>query len=75
MDLFAPLKALRAALTPREVFESALTTVAFCFVDHHEYFDFDATRAVPAEWLEDGTLIEVLHGVGCLRFLQDYTLT
>lgn len=42
----------------------AFTTVTFCIVDHHEYFDFDATHAVTAEWLEDGTLVEVLHGVG-----------
>ena len=56
------------------MFESALTTVAFCFVDHHEYFDFDATRTVPAKLLEDGTLVETLNGVSCPRFSQDYTL-
>ncbi|KAH0286110.1 hypothetical protein KCU62_g7017, partial [Aureobasidium sp. EXF-3399] len=40
-DLFVPSHTLRAAFTSREMFESALTTVSFAFVDHHEYFDFD----------------------------------
>ena len=62
-DLFVPLRTLRAAPTSRKVFESALTTVSSAFVDRHEYYDFDVLGFAPTEFLEDGTLIEVL-GVG-----------
>ncbi|KAG9606307.1 hypothetical protein KCU77_g196, partial [Aureobasidium melanogenum] len=36
---------LRAASVSMTMFESALTTVSFTFVDHHEYFGHDHTNA------------------------------
>lgn len=30
---------------------------------------------IPAEWLEDGTLVEVLHGVSFLRIYHKHLLT
>jgi len=56
------------------VFESALTTVSFAFVGHHEYHDFDVLGLAPTKILEDGTLIEIL-GVGFLSFYLNYMLT
>ena len=42
--LYARFDDLRAAAASKEMFESALTTVTFNFVDHHEYYDFDTTH-------------------------------
>ena len=56
------------------MFESALTTVSFAFVGHHEYHDFDVLGLAPNEFLEDGNLIEIL-GVGFLSFYLNYMLT
>jgi hypothetical protein len=43
--MYARFDDLRAAAASKEMFESALTTVTFEFVDHHEYFAFDHTHA------------------------------
>jgi len=43
--LYARFDDLRAAAASKEMFESALTTVAFNFADHHEYYDFDTTHS------------------------------
>ena len=43
-SLYARFDDLRAAAASKEMFESALTTVSFAFVDHHEYFGFDYTH-------------------------------
>ena len=56
------------------MFESALTTVSFAFVGHHEYHDFDVLGLASTKILEDGTLIEIL-GVGFLSFYLNYMLT
>lgn len=44
MCLYARFDDLRAAAASKEMFESALTTVTFAFIDHHEYYDFDPTH-------------------------------
>jgi hypothetical protein len=45
VSLYARFDDLRAAAASKDMFESALTTVTFEFVDHHEYFAFDHTHA------------------------------
>ncbi|KAG9711216.1 hypothetical protein KCU77_g137, partial [Aureobasidium melanogenum] len=43
--LYCRVDDLRAAAASKTMFESALTTVSFTFVDHHEYFGHDHTNA------------------------------
>ncbi|KAG9761005.1 hypothetical protein KCU73_g2607, partial [Aureobasidium melanogenum] len=43
--LYSRFDDLRAAAASKTMFESALTTVSFTFVDHHEYFGHDHTNA------------------------------
>lgn len=43
--LYCRFDDLRAAAASKTMFESALTTVSFAFVDHHEYFGHDHTNA------------------------------
>ncbi|KAH0280456.1 hypothetical protein KCU91_g1020, partial [Aureobasidium melanogenum] len=43
--LYCRFDNLRAAAASKTMFESALTTVSFTFVDHHEYFGHDHTNA------------------------------
>jgi hypothetical protein len=43
-SLYARFDDLRAAAASKDMFETALTTVTFEFVDHHEYFAFDYTH-------------------------------
>jgi hypothetical protein len=45
LSLYARFYDLRAAAASKEMFETALTTATFEFVDHHEYFAFDHTHA------------------------------
>ncbi|KAG9588115.1 hypothetical protein KCU77_g7467, partial [Aureobasidium melanogenum] len=42
--LYCRFDDLRAAAASKTMFESALTTVSFTFVDHHEYFGHDHTN-------------------------------
>ncbi|KAI5208502.1 hypothetical protein E4T39_01388 [Aureobasidium subglaciale] len=41
ISLYCRFDDLRAASSSKIMFESALTTVSFCFVDHNEYFGVD----------------------------------
>ncbi|KAG9858581.1 hypothetical protein KCU98_g525, partial [Aureobasidium melanogenum] len=45
LALYCRFDDLRAAAASKTMFESALTTVSFTFVDHHEYFGHDHTNA------------------------------
>jgi hypothetical protein len=44
ISLYIRFDDLRSASVSKEMFERALTTVTFSFVDHHEYFSFDPTH-------------------------------
>ncbi|KAG9666380.1 hypothetical protein KCU99_g10156, partial [Aureobasidium melanogenum] len=43
--LYCRFEELRAATASKTMFESALTSVSFTFVDHHKYFGHDHTNA------------------------------
>jgi hypothetical protein len=49
-NLYARFDDLHAAAASKDMFETALTTVTFEFVDHHEYFAFDYTHARAQRW-------------------------
>ena len=44
ISIYCRFDDLRAAPVSKDMLESALTTVSFAFVDHHEYFSHDHTH-------------------------------